>query len=1126
MKVYKETRIREQLRAAGDVLVPVLGIATVNVSLKNRNFAISAKVVRNLSTEVILGMEFMRRHKILLDTTNKDIIFRDETREPNFNFCITADRELPLYEPVKKETIYKLQAASDEVFVPGEVKRISIIPTRPYRFYHRSLANYKFLESRGLELCSKPKRKGNSMTLLVKSNNEKNSKIMAGTTLSYFYNKTKKRNNIVSCQNFDINYVQPNPRIFNKDDFKINDSLAEQDKHKIQETIKKYLDVFSFDMSQLGRTDLIEYDIQLIDENKVVQKRPYRVSLKEQLIINEQVENLLKYDIVEESSSPFASPVVLVKKKGGNEFRLAIDYRDLNALTRPTAMFPLPLIDDCLARLHGCRYFSTLDCMSAYYQVPLSERAKERSAFVTSEGNFQFKVLPFGLTYAPGVWSLLVKRIFAKLKSKSIFVYLDDIIIFSPDVESHIKTLAEVFECLRKANLTLKPSKCHFLKTEIELLGFKIDQSGIHTSRKLLRAVEEFPVPKNVKALQRFLGLANFYRKFICNFSSIAHPLYALLKADTKFCWSQLCQDTFELLKKKLCSAEVLAFFNPNLPTRLHVDASRKGLGAVMLQDQPNGETRPVFYISRSLNKAEKNYDILNLEATCIIWALKTLRQFIYGKKILIITDHSALCYLRSLKNPTGRLARYLLILSEFDADIIHKKGKLNVDCDCLSRDPVSDSSETDNDNDELPLLTITEPDLVELQSQEPYLANIKLAIENSNNNLPPAINRLAKNFKIIDGVLYRKNPSGVGFPNLLAVPQTMKKQILYDYHNHPMAGHFGFAKSYNKIKGRYFWPGLLKDVRNYVRSCMDCQLRKETTNKPPPGLLQPIRVGRPFEKVSIDLLGPVHRSSSGKNFIIVVSDFATRYVEAGALSNSTAVSVAKFMFQNVICRHGCPKEILSDRGTVFRSELVSELLKIMGIQQIFTSSYHPQCNGLTERWNKTVVDSLSLYMNSKQTDWDYYLPFVTLAYNSSVQQSTKFSPFLLTYGRDPRLPSDASLALDTDSVEISEFRDKLFVIRNQAVTNLEKVQDASKQRYDKRHSHTEFEAGDLVKVFNPARKVGMTSKFLIRWMGPFTILKRNSPVDYVVKLGDTARAKTDVIHVSRIRPFRDSWPD
>ena len=1147
VKIYREAKAHESLRTAGNVLVPILGTATINISLNNRNFSVVVKVIKNLCTCVLLGMDFLSENNVLLDAKNRSVTFRDEASQPSIDFCLTAqpsanfslstqpivhfsviaDQELPQYEPTERKTVFKLQATEDEIFAPGETKRISITPSRAYKFYHRSLPNFKFLESKGFELCAKPRIKNKAVSLLVKSNNDKFSKIMAHTTLAFFYNKTKKRNDIFNCQNFDVNYIQPNPRVFNEDDFKINNELSEKDRKKVHEVIKDYLDVFSFDMSQLGRTNLIEYDIELTDENKVVQKRPYRVSLKDQSIINEQVENLLKYDIVEESLSPFASPVVLVKKKGGNDFRLAIDYRDLNQITKPTAMHPLPLIDDCLAGMYGCRYFSTLDCMSAYYQVPLSERAKERSAFVTSEGNYQFKVLPFGLTYAPGVWSLLVKRIFGKLKNKSVFVYLDDIIIFSKDLDSHVETLKEVFECLRRANLTLKPSKCQFLKTEIELLGFKISQAGIHTNRKLVEAVEKFGRPKNVKALQRFLGMAGFYRRFIDSYAKITRPLCALLKKDTKFCWDQTCQTAFETLKEKLCSAEVLAFFNPNAPTRLHVDASHKGLGAIMLQEQDDGEIRPVFYISRSLNKAEKNYNILNLEATCIIWALKSLRQFIHGRKITIITDHSALCYLSTLKNPTGRLARYLLILSEFDADIIHKKGKLNVDCDCLSRDPVSENSEQDNDDDELPLLTIDVPSLAELQEGEPYFANIKIALTNPNNNLPPATNRIAKNFVLIDDVLYKKNPSGVGFPNLLAVPQALKKQILYDYHNHPLGGgHLGFAKCYNKIKDRYFWLGLLKDVKNYVRSCMDCQLRKETSNQPPPGLLQPIRVGRPFEKISVDLLGPVHRSSSGKNFIIVVSDFATRYVESGALRDAKATTVARFIFQNIICRHGCPREILSDRGTVFRSELVSELLRILGIQQLFTTAYHPQCNGLTERWNKTVVDSLSLYMNSKQTDWDIYLPFVTLAYNSAKQQSTNFSPFLLVYGRDPRLPSDAALALETESMEISEFRDKIFYIRNQAVLNLEKVQGASKARYDRVHSYVEYKEGDLVKVFNPARKVGKTSKFLIKWHGPYTIVKKHTPVDYVVKLGERANSKTEVIHVSRIRPYRDSWLD
>lgn len=292
-----------------------MGITEVNICLNNKRFSITAKVIRALSTHLILGMEFMIQHNVLLDARNKSITFKEEPALASTNFFTIADRELPLNQQPEKKSIFKLQASTDVVFSPGETKRVLIKASRPFKFYHNMLPNYKFLESKGLEIVSRTRVKKGIVTMLIRSDNNKSSKIMASTTLAYFYNRTKKRSRDYACQNFNLSSTPRSPKIFKKEDYKINTDLSESDKEKIHQVIKSYLDVFSFDLSQLGRTDLIEYDIELIDEDKIVQKRPYRVSLKEQKIINEQVENLLKYDIVEESSSAFSSPVVLVKRR-------------------------------------------------------------------------------------------------------------------------------------------------------------------------------------------------------------------------------------------------------------------------------------------------------------------------------------------------------------------------------------------------------------------------------------------------------------------------------------------------------------------------------------------------------------------------------------------------------------------------------------------------------------------------------------------------------------------------------------------------------------------------------------------------------------------------------------------
>lgn len=1119
---YQKPHYRENLYTAGNIKIPILGTTTLQIKINDRSFTIIAKVVKNLSTNLILGMAFLKKYQAILDVANHKIQFGDTKKLKLNSFHSLASAELPQYEIKHEPKIHKLQLGDEVILKSGESKRIALISVgKRLNYFHETYPNFKFLQKKNLIMVNAPKIRNKKLTVEIKSNNIEDIKLMKNTTLAYFYNKNKRKPHVNLCQASRVS-----EKIFKKKDYNISAELSASQQEKLYDLINEYLDIFSFDMSQIGRTHLTQHDIELVEGAKPVRKRPYRVSLKEQEIINKQVNDMLEYKIVEESNSPFASPVVLVKKKGGKEFRLAVDYRNLNAITRTKEIYPLPLIEDCLSGLYGSKYYTTLDCFNAYFQIPLTENAKEKTAFVTTEGHYQFNVLPFGLTNGPSTFAKLGNKIFRKLKNKSVIIYLDDIIIHSEDFDSHIKTLTEVFKCLREANLTLKPSKCQFLKTEIEILGYKIDAKGIYTTDTLIKAVKEFPVPKNVKQLQRFLGLVNFYRKFIENMSQLCQPLYNLLKKDVKFLWTKTEQQAFELLKHKLVTAPVLCHYNPLGENRLHVDASRQGLGCVFLQKQNDGEFHPVFFLSRSLTKAERNYDVLNLEATCIIWALKTLRQFIYGRKICIYTDHNSLCHLRTLKNPMGRMARYLLVLSDYDADIVHRAGKMNVDCDCLSRAPVNQPCDEDGQID-LPLFLIDRPNLGELQSQEPYFSDIIQALKNPRSNLPSHTIRAAKNYVMINNILYKKNPSPSGFSNLLVVPTSLRKEILFDYHNHPLSGgHLGFTKTYNKIKDRYFWHGLLKDVRNYVLSCVECQLRKETTNKGPPGLLHPIRAGTPFSKISIDLMGPLHRTASGKTFICVASDLATRYVETGALRDSSAKAVAEFIFRNITCRHGCPREILSDRGSAFKSELMSELLKIMGINQLFTTAYKPSTNGLTERFNASLKNMLSLYVNSDHKNWDHFLPFVTLAYNSSKQPSMGYSPFMLVYGREPRLPTDACLDLATENPDVISFRDKLSLIRNLAIQNLEGVQAKTKTRYDQKHSHVEYNVGDQVKIFNPSRKLGKTDKFLLKWHGPYTIIKRHNDVNYVIKFGNHPTAKTDVVHVSRIRHFRNAWQD
>lgn len=895
-------------------------------------------------------------------------------------------------------------------------------------------------------------------------------------------------------------------------------------KKKIELLLQEFSDVFSKSIRKMGVTNLVEHKIDVGDAQPI-KCRPYRVSQKEREIIDEQIKDMLQNDIIRPCHSPWSSPIVLVKKKDGS-VRFCVNYKKLNNVTKKSN-YPIPNIDDIMTYFGGAKYFSCLDMFSGYFQVKVEENSKQYTAFVAQgHGSYEFNVLSFGLCNGPSTFQALADEVFQGMKWKDVVIYLDDILVFSKTKDEHLQKLRRVFERLRQAGLTLKPSKCTYARTEVNVLGHTVSEAGISPDEEKLIAIKAFPVPRNVKSVQSFIGLCNYYRKFINNFSLIARPLHEATKKDTGFIWGPPQQQAFENLKQKLLTAPVLSHFNPDKECELRVDASTIGIGAILLQEDNDKKLHPVAYISRSLTKAEKNYGITELEGLAVIWALGYLRHLIYGRPVKIVTDHHALCWIRSLKDPTGRLARWSLKLSEYDYTIVHKSGASHKDADCLSRNPVLSAEDKPTiDIDEIPTFILQAKDIAQEQNSDKELANLREAILNPDGKtLSIGLARRAKNFRITDGVIYKVNPSPDGLQNLLVIPKHLIKEVLFSNHCEPLSGHLGIAKTLHKIRNRYYWTGLQKDVEKFVKGCVDCQARKGQENRKPVGFLQPIPVGTPFQRVGIDILGPFRRSKGGKTVIIVATDYATRWAETKALVSGKAEPVARFILENIIARHGAPRYLLSDRGQTFRSELVRELTKSMGTVNQYTTAYHPSCNGLTERLNKTLADMLSMYTNTNQTDWDVILPLVTFAYNTARQETTKFSPFMLVYGREPILPTEANLMETNIATDSFKLREMALAVRCEAVKNIFLKQDIDKQRYDNKHRHLEFKEGDKVKVFTPIRKVGKSEKLLLRWFGPYFINKKIGEVNYEVRKGPSKAAKTDTIHISRILPYNDPW--
>ena len=510
-----------------------------------------------------------------------------------------------------------------------------------------------------------------------------------------------------------------------------------------------YHRVFSLEERERGSVAGVEHTIDTGDSPPIRQV-PHRVPFALRHKISEMVQQMMKEGIVEESSSPWASPVVIVKKKD-NSLRFCVDYHRLNAVTRKD-VFPLPRIDDLLDQLAGKTVFTTLDAKRGYWQIKVDEKSKDKTAFITHEGLYEFRVMPFGLCNAPATFQRVMQRILSGM-DKFCNVYIDDILIFSRNVKDHQKHLELVFERLMKFNLRLHPTKCQLARAKVEYLGHVVSSEGVTPNPEKLRAVESFPVPTNVRAVREFLGLCSYYRKFVSGFSKIATPLHQLLKADIKFVWTEDCQHAFQRLKELLTHPPVLAYPNFDRTFVVHTDASGDGLGAVIEQEQEDGMLHPLAYASRTLTKHERKYGITELEALAVVWALKHFRVYLWGHHCTVFTDHAPVRSLLYNTKATGKLARWADVIAEFDLEICYKPGRQNANADALSRSPLPLTDE-DTVSDEAQVATVSnivtseeEKQVISLQQADPVLSPIIESFKAGTNRDPK--------FVLIDGILY-----------------------------------------------------------------------------------------------------------------------------------------------------------------------------------------------------------------------------------------------------------------------------------------------------------------------------------------------------------------------------------
>ena len=462
-------------------------------------------------------------------------------------------------------------------------------------------------------------------------------------------------------------------------------SGVDDDAHpKILKLLSDYEDVFSTGDHDIGKTDRVKHSIHTTCPAPIRQ-RPRRPAIGERDEVEKQVKDMLERGIITPSTSPWASPVVLANKKDGTK-RFCIDYRKLNMYTIKDS-FPLPRIDESLDTLSGSKYFCTLDLASGYWQVPLDNDAKLKSAFVVPGGLYQFEVMPFGLCNAPSTFERLMESIFAGLQWKILVIYLDDIIVYGSTIDETLARLEIVLQRLRSAKLKLKPKKCHLFQKQVLYLGHVVTEDGVHTNPEKIEKVKDWPRPKTQSDVRSFLGLASYYRRYIKGFSNLAKPLHALTEKNHAFNWTPECENAFQLLKQKLVSAPILAYPKIGEPFILDTDASKFGIGAVLSQEQ-DGLERVIAYASRTLSKPEQNYCVTRRELLAIVNFLKHFRHYLYGQDVLVRTDHGALRWLLNFRNPEGQIARWLEVISQYRLTLQHRPGRVHSNADSLSRHP------------------------------------------------------------------------------------------------------------------------------------------------------------------------------------------------------------------------------------------------------------------------------------------------------------------------------------------------------------------------------------------------------------------------------------------------------
>ena len=721
----------------------------------------------------------------------------------------------------------------------------------------------------------------------------------------------------------------------------IDPNLDRRQKAQLEKLINSFSDVFSSSDTDIGHCTVLKHDIDVGDA-RPFKSENYSVPQSIKSEVGSKVQELLKAGIIKPSSSPWSNPIFFVRKKCGS-LRLIVDFRKLNSIS-VTDNFPIPIVEDLFVDLGGCKYFSSLDLTSGYYQVELNETAKEKTAFIANNQLFEFNRLPFGLKNAPALFQRLMQVV---LVNTGVLPYLDDVVVASTDFDKHLATLRTVFERFRQYNLKVKPAKCKFGAKELLYLGMLISENGIKPDPKKIESLRNLKTPSCKKDVERLCGFINYLSKFIPRLSDIFEPIFES-KTSKPFRWTHDCREALDKIKDILEANVLLKFPDFSSDFFLTTDASSSGLGAVL--EQKNG---PIAYVSRSLNKAERNYSATDREYLALVWGIKKFRNYLYGRHFICKTDHKPLLSMVKSQPINSRHSRYLQFLEEYNFSLEYIPGRDNVMADLLSRDTTDDTVEPSRGTR-----------------------------DKSQGNVPSYTAVCASEKR-----------------NRTQVDDEEIEQVVKRHHEY---GHLGALKTkFSILNSNLYFRNMIPRIRKYINECVICAQNKSYSSKCKSGTLPKNEV-QPFEVVSIDLVGPLPTSIGGHRYVLTMIDNASRWAEAVALTNIRAETVAESLVRCWIHRFGPPRHFLSDCGTQFLSCVFQELQMRLSFKHKHTTIFHPQGNSIVERLHREIKDRLRCCRIS----WFKALQDCVWHHNrTEPSDANRPSPFQFLFGRSPGIP-------------------------------------------------------------------------------------------------------------------------